>query len=78
MNTENKKISITDIYFKELSKSCKTQEDLSALTKQFMKNMIEGMLQAELEDHLDQKMEALKTTPILDQPDQIWYNRPTK
>ena len=55
MNTENKKISITDIDFKELSKSCKTQEDLSALTKQFMKNMIEGMLQAELENHLDQE-----------------------
>jgi transposase-like protein len=53
MNTENKKISITDIDFKELSKSCKTQEDLSALTKQFMKNMIEGMLQAELEEHLE-------------------------
>ena len=55
MNTENKKISITDIDFKELSKSCKTQEDLSTLTKQFMKNMIEGMLQAELEEHLDQE-----------------------
>jgi len=53
MSTENKKVSITDIDFKELSKSCKTQEELSALTKQFMKNMIEGMLQAEPEEHLE-------------------------
>ena len=54
MNTEPQKNSIDEIDFKELSKSCKTQEDLSALTKQFMKQMIEGMLQAELEEHLDQ------------------------
>ncbi len=45
---------ITPIDFKELSRNCKSQEDLSALTKQFMKHMIEGMLQAELEEHLDQ------------------------
>ncbi|HHD78459.1 MAG TPA: hypothetical protein ENK98_02285 [Epsilonproteobacteria bacterium] len=45
---------ITPIDFKELSMNCKSQEDLSALTKQFMKHMIEGMLQAELEEHLDQ------------------------
>ena len=54
MNTKPQKNSIDEIDFKELSKSCKTQEDLSALTKQFMKQMIEGMLQAELEEHLDQ------------------------
>ena len=54
MNTKPPKNSIDKIDFKELSKSCKTQEDLSALTKQFMKQMIEGMLQAELEEHLDQ------------------------
>jgi len=53
MNTNPQKNSIDEIDFKELSKNCKTQEDLSALTKQFMKQMIEGMLQAELEEHLD-------------------------
>lgn len=55
MNTNIETLSINNIDFKALSKECKTQEDLSALTKQFMKNMIEGMLQAELEDHLEQK-----------------------
>jgi hypothetical protein len=33
MNTQ-----IDNIDFKKLSKTCKTQEDLSSLTKQFMKN----------------------------------------
>lgn len=55
MNTNIETFSINNIDFKALSKECKTQEDLSALTKQFMKNMIEGMLQAEIEDHLEQK-----------------------
>ena len=55
MSTKLSKNTIDEIDFKELSKNCKTQEDLSALTKQFMKNMIEGMLQAELEEHLDQE-----------------------
>ncbi len=54
MNTKPQKNSIDEIDFKELSKSCKTQEDLSALTKQFMKQMIEGMLQAELEEHINE------------------------
>ncbi len=54
MNTQAQNISIDNIDFKELSKSCKTQEDLSALTKQFMKQMIEGMLQAELEEHINE------------------------
>ncbi|MCF6206848.1 MAG: IS256 family transposase [Sulfurovum sp.] len=53
MNTNTQTPSIDDIDFKALSKECKTQEDLSALTKQFMKNMIEGMLQAELEEHIE-------------------------
>jgi transposase-like protein len=44
---------IDNIDFKELSKTCKTQEDLSGLTKQFMKNMIENMLKAELDDHIE-------------------------
>jgi transposase-like protein len=53
MNTKEIKNRIDEIDFKELAKSCKTQEDLSALSKQFMKQMIEGMLQAELEEHLE-------------------------
>ncbi len=46
-------ITIEDIDFKVLAKECNTQEDLAGLTKQFMKRMIEGMLQAELEEHLE-------------------------
>jgi len=45
--------SVKDIDFKELAKTCKTHKDLAGLTKVFMKNMIEGMLQAELESHLE-------------------------
>ena len=54
MNTKVGRFSIDDIDFRALSKECKTQEELSILTKQFMKNMIEGMLQTELEEHLEQ------------------------
>ena len=43
---------INEIDFQSLSKSCKTQEDLSSLTKEFMKNMIENILSSELEEHL--------------------------
>jgi transposase-like protein len=60
MHTKSQTISINEIDFKELSKSCKTQEDLSSLTKQFMKQMIEEMLKAELEDHLEQNDTASK------------------
>ena len=48
MNTEN--ISIKDIDYKELAQECKTQEDLTNLTKEFMKNMIENMLKAEIDE----------------------------
>ena len=44
---------IEEIDFKELSKKCKTEEDLASLTKQFMKNMIENMLKSELEEHIE-------------------------
>jgi transposase-like protein len=54
MHTKPQITSVDEIDFKELSKSCKTQEDLSSLTKQFMKQMIEEMLKAELEEHLEQ------------------------
>ena len=36
--------------FKELAKSCKNTDDISKLTKEFMKNMIENMLKAEIEE----------------------------
>jgi transposase-like protein len=60
MHTKSQAISINEIDFKELSKSCKTQKDLSSLTKQFMKQMIEEMLKAELEEHLEQNDTASK------------------
>jgi transposase-like protein len=49
MNTNK----LQNIDFKEISKNCKTQDDISALTKEFMKNMIENMLQAEIDEHID-------------------------
>lgn len=36
------------------------EEDLSALTKQFMKNMIERMLQTELEEHIEENKNSCK------------------
>lgn len=54
----NSKLNKTDVLnnvdFKELSKTCKSQEDLSSLTKEFMKNMIENILKSELEEHLEE------------------------
>ena len=43
---------LNSIDFKELAGSCKNEGDLSYLTKQFMKNMIENMLQSESDEHL--------------------------
>jgi putative transposase len=51
---------IKDIDFKELSKNCKSQEDISSMTKIFMKKMIENMLQAEMEEHKESNPEILK------------------
>ena len=45
-----KEAVLNNIDFKELSKSCKTQDDISNLTKEFMKNMIENMLKAEIDE----------------------------
>jgi len=55
MNTTDitKENIFQDIDFKELAKTYKTENDLATLTKQFMKSMIENMLQAELEDHIE-------------------------
>ena len=58
MNTEN--ISIKDIDYKELAQECKTQEDLASLTKQFMKNMIENMLKAEIDEYVENSKETSK------------------
>ncbi len=46
MNTKDlsKDLTIDNIDFKVLSKSCRTQDDLSSLTKHFMNNMIENIL----------------------------------
>jgi len=60
----SKKISKEDVFedidFKELAKSHTTQEDLSNLTKQFMKNMIENILKAELDDHIENNNDTVK------------------
>jgi len=52
----NEKISreevLNNLDFKKLAKTCKDQKDLSSLTRQFMKNMIENILKAELDEHL--------------------------
>ena len=55
MNTNKliKENIFQDIDFKKLAKTYKTENDLATLTKQFMKSMIENMLQAELEDHIE-------------------------
>ena len=58
MNTKN--ISIKDIDYKELAKECKIQEDLANLTKQFMKNMIENMLKAEIDEHIEKNKDTSK------------------
>jgi transposase-like protein len=45
-----KEAVMRNIDFKELSKNCKSIDDINKLTKQFMKNMIENMLNAEIEE----------------------------
>ena len=54
------KKAFDNLDFKELAKTYKTQEDLSNLTKEFMKNMIESMLQAELEEHIEENGKTCK------------------
>ena len=56
---------IEEIDFKELSKKCKTEEDLASLTKQFMKNMIENMLKSELEEHIETQGNTSKNGCLL-------------
>jgi len=50
-----KEAILNNVDFKELSKQCKTQDDISKLTKEFMKNMIENMLAAEIEEFVENK-----------------------
>lgn len=52
--TDLTKDLMNHIDYAELSKKCKTQEDLASMTKMFMKNMIENMLKAELEEHIEE------------------------
>ena len=46
--TDLTKDLMNHIDYAQLSKKCRTQEDLASMTKMFMKNMIENMLKAEL------------------------------
>ena len=48
-----KEAVLNNVDFKELSKHCKTQDDIASLTKEFMKNMIENMLKAEIEEFVE-------------------------
>ena len=49
MNTND---ILSKIDFKELSKDCKNQNDISDMTKEFMKNIIENILKAEMDEHV--------------------------
>jgi hypothetical protein len=51
-----KELINNNIDFKELSKNCKDERDLSNLTKEFMKNMIEKMLESEIEGDIPKKL----------------------
>ena len=46
----NKETNLDNIDFKKLSKTCKNEQDISSLTKEFMKNMIQNMLSSEIEE----------------------------
>ena len=48
-----KEAVFNNVDFKELNKQCKSQDDISRLTKEFMKNMIENMLKAEIEEFVE-------------------------
>ena len=51
---------LENIDFKELAKNCKNQDDLTTLTKHFMKNMIENMLKSELDEHIENSDKSTK------------------
>lgn len=51
---------LENIDFKELAKNCKNQNDLTTLTKHFMKNMIENMLKSELDEHIENSDKSTK------------------
>jgi len=55
-----KETILNNIDFKELSKSCKSSDDISKLTKEFMKNMIENMLKAEIEEFVEKSESSCK------------------
>ena len=55
-----KEAILNNVDFKELAKSCKSTDDISKLTKEFMKNMIENMLKAEIEEFVENKENSSK------------------
>ena len=57
---EGKMEELENIDFKELSKNCKNQDDLTILTKHFMKNMIENILKSELDEHIENSEKSSK------------------
>ena len=59
-----KNISIKDINYEELAKECKTEKELTDLTKQFMKNMIENMLKAKIDEYVEKNKERSKMVTI--------------
>jgi len=48
-----KEAILNNVDFKELAKGCKSTDDISKITKEFMKNMIESMLKAEIEEFVE-------------------------
>ena len=61
MNTQEGKMEeLENIDFKELAKSCKNGDDLTTLTKHFMKNMIENMLKSELDEYIESSESSSK------------------
>ena len=61
MSTQVRKMEeLENIDFKELAKNCKNQDDLTTLTKHFMKNMIENMLKSELDEHIENSDKSTK------------------
>ena len=55
-----KEAVLNNIDFKELAKSCKSSDDISKLTKEFMKSMIENMLKVEIEEFVGKSESSSK------------------
>ncbi len=55
-----KEAVLNNINFKKLTKSCKSSDDISKLTKEFMKNMIENILKAEIDEFVEKSETSSK------------------